>query len=369
MSDQRPVFLPRADFQKLLVALGESGRRCIGPVERDGTLVFDTLTHVDQLPTGVHDVQAPGSYRLGRDDSPRCFAWANGPQALKPLTFAPVETLWEVAKDEQGLHFRPAAAPVEKIAVIGARGCDLAALALQEQHFQDPTAVDPMFSARRAALLIVAVDCTHPADTCFCASTGDGPTAQQGYDIAMSELDQGFLLRSATPAGREILDSLSLPEASETQVAEADLQQKQAAARQSRKMPPGDLRDSVFARQDSPHWDEVAERCLACGNCTAVCPSCFCSSYEAQPSLDGNESGQKRLWDSCFNFGHSNLHGHAVRDNIGLRYRQWLTHKVAGWYDQYGRSGCTGCGRCITWCPVGIDLTEELSHLLDGEAS
>ena len=367
MSEQRPVFLPRDGLQRLLDAMRQDGRRCVGPVERDGALTFETITKAGQLPTGVHDRQMPGTYQLEHDETPRCFAWANGPQAVKPLTFAPQETLWRVSRDDRGLHFEATPGEPQSVAVIGIRGCDLAALALQEQHFLGAEHIDPQFGARRDALFIVAVDCAYPADTCFCASTGDGPAVSRGFDIALSELDEGFLLRAGSVSGQAMIDSLGLEPPSKAQHQQVEDELAQAVSGQTRQLPAGNLRDAIFERQEHPHWAEVAERCLACGNCTAVCPSCFCSAYEARPSLDGEQSEQVRIWDSCFSFEHSNLHGHALRDDIRLRYRQWMTHKLAGWHDQFGRSGCTGCGRCITWCPVGIDLTEEVAALLEGE--
>jgi ferredoxin len=337
-------------------------------VVRDGAVVFEPISSADELPAGVRDIQGAGSYRLERSDTPRCFAWANGPQALKPLTFAPEESMWRVTRNEAGLHFEPTPPVVPPSAVIGVRGCDLAALQLQEAHFLDAAAGDTNFRTRREALFIVAVDCAHPADTCFCASTGDGPGAENGFDIAISELDEGLLLRSGSVRGERVINTLGLAPAGEDQLQRVRDELRRAAESQSRGLPSRDLRDPLFARQDHAHWTDVAQRCLACGNCTAVCPTCFCSSYEARPELDGDTADHLRQWDSCFDFGHSSLHGHPMRDDIRLRYRQWLTHKLAGWHDQFGRSGCTGCGRCITWCPVGIDLTAEVAALLEGES-
>ena len=367
VSEPIPVFLPRSQLQRLIDALQAAGRQCIGPVERDGALVFEPIVSAQQLPVGVHDEQSPGSYTLRHSNSPRCFAWANGPQAIKPLTFAPQEPLWRVARDTDGVRFEAVTPESRPIAVIGVRGCDLAALRLQEAHFLDQVAGDPAFRARRDALFIVAMDCAHPAATCFCDSTGDGPAAGEGYDMALSELDDGFLVRVGSMRGQDIVNVLGLASATDAQQEAVREELHQAAAGQPRRLPAADLRNELFARQDHPHWAEVAERCLSCGNCTAVCPTCFCSAYEARPALDGASAAHVREWDSCFSFEHSNLHGHPLRDDIRLRYRQWLTHKLGGWHDQYGRSGCTGCGRCISWCPVGIDLTVEVAALLEGE--
>jgi sulfhydrogenase subunit beta (sulfur reductase) len=112
-----------------------------------------------------------------------------------------------------------------------------------------------------------------------------------------------------------------------------------------------------------PRWDDVAKRCLSCTNCTMVCPTCFCSTVNEVNDLAGEKTTRERVWESCFNEEHSHTAGGAVHPTTKSRYRQWLTHKLATWIDQFGTSGCVGCGRCITWCPVGIDITEEVAAM------
>jgi sulfhydrogenase subunit beta (sulfur reductase) len=364
----RPAFLARDDLQRLIDALRREHRQVIGPQVRDGTIVFDVLERASQLPAGVVDEQSPGRYRLRHDGHRRCFAWANGPQALKPLTFAPRETLWRAERGERGeMRFAEVQPAVQPLAVIGVRGCDLAALQLQDQHFCYGVYADAYYNRRRRALFIVAVDCAQPAATCFCVSTGDGPAASAGFDVALAELDEGFLLRAKSDRGQELLDALPTEEATDEQLARAAAEQAAAVAMQKRALPGRDLKNALFARLQHPRWNEVAERCLSCGNCTSVCPTCFCHSEGDAPSMDGLQVDHYRQWDSCFTPGHSYIHGWTVRGSTRLRYRQWLTHKLGSWHEQYGRSGCVGCGRCIAWCPVGIDITEEARALVDGE--
>ena len=367
-------FLPRPALQALIDTLRDQGYRVIGPTVRDGAVQYLDIDNAAQLPAGVTDAQSPGRYRLDPDSSPRTFAWANGPQGLKPYLFSARETLWRSTRDAAGrLSF--AAEPVNEqaLALIGVRACDIAARRLQDQHFLDGI-TDTAYATRRDRLFTVAVHCTHPAATCFCASTGDGPRADQGFDLALSELDDGFLVAAGSDAGQAIAEALPTATATDSQLRQADEEIDEAARRQARQLPSRNLRATLFDRLEHPRWDDVAARCLACGNCTSVCPTCFCHAEQDVPALDGATSEHIREWDSCFSEGHAYLHGYQVRPEIRQRFRQWMTHKLGSWHDQYGRSGCVGCGRCITWCPVGIDITEEATAIcadaqVDGGAS
>ena len=362
---QQQGYLAQEQLAELMQRLRQAGYRIIGPQQRDVAIQYRELETMEDLPWGTRQTQFPGEYRLQQSEQSRAFAWANGPQALKPLLFAPQETLWRASHDEGGsLSFSTPLPEGPPLAVLGVRACDLAALAIHDRHFLGDTP-DAHYAARREKMLLIAVNCSHPAATCFCASTGDGPDARQGFDLLLDELDDGFLVQSGSDAGAALLQGVSLLPATEEQrrvVAE----QGRAASLQQRALPTGDLREALFANLEHPHWQELGIRCLACGNCTAVCPTCFCHGEHEVPALDGGSSEHIRQWDSCFSAGHSYIHGLTLRAETPQRYRQWLTHKLGSWHEQFGRSGCVGCGRCISWCPVGIDLTVEAAAICGG---
>jgi ferredoxin len=194
-----------------------------------------------------------------------------------------------------------------------------------------------------------------------------GPKATQGFDLALTELlsedEHEFLVEVGSDRGADVIADLPQTPAREEHVVTADRIVERTAASMGREMDTEGIKDLLYRNLEHPRWDDVAARCLACGNCTLACPTCFCSSVEDASDLAGEEAGRQRVWDSCFTLDHSHLHGGSVRVSTRSRYRQWMTHKLATWIDQFGTSGCVGCGRCITWCPVGIDITEEVAAI------
>ncbi|PWI33971.1 sulfite reductase subunit A [Vibrio albus] len=359
--------LARDRFHTLFDVLHRQNYKVIGPVVRDGAVVFERVTSPDQLAKGVIDEQQPGSYKLKYDkqsEDSRYFLWNNGPQALKPLLFKPRQELWMCRADDTQLTFHPSSTEADSIAVIGVRACDLAALALQDQHFLHGNYGDGYYQAQREKMLLIAVNCSRSGEQCFCVSTGDGPGASFYYDLLLDELDDGFLLECGSDKGAKVLDQLSLPPATEEQEQRANRQVEAAAKAQSKQLP-GSLQLADLAKLlRADDWKAIAERCLSCGNCTLVCPTCFCSKQEAENDLSLDHSTQVRLWDSCFSEEHGHIFGKNYRPEIASRYRQWMLHKLVFWRQQYGRIGCVGCGRCISWCPAAIDLVEEAQRLL-----
>ncbi len=360
-------FLPRSSLSQLYDTLSNKGYRVVGPKVDLGAITYTELGSFDELPVGVQEKQAPGSYQLSHTGGVRNFSWANGHSAIKPYVYASTETLWQVSETDNGFVFKPGEPNAPLTAIIGVRACDIAALRIQDQHFLHNTYRDEYYAERREKLFLVGVNCSHCADTCFCESTGDGPEILDGYDLLLDELEEGFLIRAGSDEGTTIVNTLATTEASSLQLDEAERQIKSVAASQSTKLLHEDLHAKLLTQLDNPIWDEIAERCLSCGNCTAVCPTCFCHREVEKPELDGKSSSHYREWDSCFNQDHSYIVGEVVRENTKLRYRQWMTHKLATWVEQYDRIGCVGCGRCTTWCPAQIDFVREATRIVGPE--
>jgi formate hydrogenlyase subunit 6/NADH:ubiquinone oxidoreductase subunit I len=366
--DPRAAVIDRSGLDALINTLNGRGYRVVGPVVRDGAIVYDDVTSVADLPAGVADEQDGGIYRLHPRADDALFGYAVGPHSWKRELFPPRSRMWSAERTESGFEVHPDVPSGPPLALLAVRSCELAAIAIQDRVLRDGAHPDPLYTARRSAAFIVAVNCGSPAASCFCASMATGPRATAGYDLALTELVEAdrhvFLVEIGSDAGAAVLAGIPHGEAGPADRAAAVRVTDTAASAMRRAMHP-DARDvlAAAARGDHPHWDEVATRCLACGNCTMACPTCFCTTVEDTSDLSGDHAERWRSWDSCFTVDFSTLGGVAVRGSTRSRYRQWLTHKLSTWWDQFDSSGCVGCGRCITWCPVGIDLTEEVRAL------
>lgn len=355
-------------LDRLLSALADEGFATFGPREREGAIVYDRVRTASELPRGVSDEQAAGRYRLTRPGHGMYFEYAVGAHAWKRELLPPNRRLWRAERAADGTVTFDADAPDETPrAFVGVRACELAAIAVQDRVFTGGTYVDPDYAARRTACAIVAVQCAAPAGSCFCVSMGTGPRAEEGFDLALTEVERGtehfFVVEVGSELGERLLAGIPSRDASTDDRAAAEARLTSAARRMGRTLDTRGVRELLQRSADSPHWNAVAERCLGCTNCTSACPTCFCTTVDDVPLLAEGKAERWRRWDSCFTMDFSYIHGGAVRASGAARYRQWLTHKLGTWWDQFGSSGCVGCGRCITWCPVGIDLTQEIAAL------
>ena len=362
--------LHRHDFQHLLDALASRGYRIVGPTVRDGAIVYDEIHAASDLPEGWTDRQDGGTYRLERRNDAALFGYTVGPHSWKKFLFPPRTRLWQADRQPQGFMLRPEPLDAAPYAFLGVRSCELHAIAIQDKVFMD---TDPLYRAHRERAFLVAVNCGQAGGTCFCVSMKTGPRAESGFDLALTEiLEDGrhaFTVEAGSERGRDVLQMLPTEEAGAVDLEASARCTERAVQQMGRSMDVKGVPELLARNLEHPRWDDVASRCLACANCTMACPTCFCSTVEDTTDLTGDHAERWRSWDSCFTMDFSHVHGGSVRTSTKARYRQWLTHKLSTWHDQFGTSGCVGCGRCITWCPVAIDLTQEVAAIRDSEGA
>lgn len=365
------VVVERSHLQRLFQALSQRGYRVVGPTVREGAIVYDELRSLDDLPMGWTDEQDGGTYRLKRRSDEALFGYAVGPHSWKRFLHPPVLRLWTAQRNGQGFEVDRENQEVPQYAFFGVRSCELHAIAIQDRVFLQGKYVDRVYKARRERAFIVAVNCGQVGGTCFCVSMKTGPKVSNGFDLVLTEVIEGqrhyFVVEVGTERGREILSEVPHQQADEKEEKTAQSIVERTAEQMGRTMDTSGIKDLLYRNLEHPRWDEVANRCLSCANCTMVCPTCFCTTVEDVTDLTGRKAERIRKWDSCFTMDFSFIHGGSVRASPRSRYRQWMTHKLASWIDQFGTSGCVGCGRCITWCPVAIGITEEVRAIRESE--
>ena len=366
MGDHGPAVLDVAGLEALVGALRGQGYTVIGPVVRGSAIVLGELSSAAELPRGYTDEQDAARYRIRERGDGALFGFAATAQSWKSILFPPRELIGTGERAGAGFTSAPGDGR-GPCALLGVRSCDLHAIGIHDRVLLGRAVTDPAYAARRRDTFIVAVACSHPGGTCFCVSMGTGPAPQQGFDLSLTELLDGaghrFLVTAGSERGADLLAALPAAPAGPADIAAADGVTADAAARMGRQLDTEGIKELLYGSVEHPRWDDVAARCLSCTNCTLVCPTCFCVSVEDVTDLTASTDERWRVWDSCFTSEHSHLPAGSVRASVRSRYRQWLTHKLASWIDQFGTSGCVGCGRCITWCPAAIDITEEAAAL------
>jgi formate hydrogenlyase subunit 6/NADH:ubiquinone oxidoreductase subunit I len=361
----RAVLAPEA-LEAIVDVLRRRDWRVVAPTVNDKAIVYGEIASAAELPVGWKDVQAPGSYELERRDDEARFGYAVGPQSWKRELLAPSVRLLQIKRANGTLEPAKDAVDRKRTAFFGVRPCEVAAIKIQDRVLVGGPYADEDYLARRKGSFVIAVNCGEPAANCFCASMGTGPKAEDGYDLVLTEILDGthrFLAESGTDDGAELLAELPQQPAADADVTAAEAVTDAAREKMGITLDRSDVHDLLLANLEHPRYDDVAERCLACTNCTLACPTCFCTNVVDANELTGAAGDRIREWDSCFTAQYSEMHGGGTRRSVKSRYRQWLIHKLATWNDQFDTQGCVGCGRCITWCPVGIDIREEVAAI------
>jgi ferredoxin len=347
---------------RLIRNLKDRGYTVVGPSLSEGVVRLRELTGPADLATGVVDVQAPGSYALARRSS-LVFSSINGPDSPKRYLHPPEVELSKLVSAEGGIEFISGFRPDRKYAFFGIRPCDLRAVQVMDRTMLVAGFEDHVYSSLRSGAVFIVVNCTRAGETCFCASMGTGPGAESGYDAAITELPERLLID--LPEGNPALfQGIELRPATQAELRAGEEMVHRAREQMGSRLSEQDPSQRMYAAVDSPVWEKVAERCLACGNCTMVCPTCFCNTIIDETDMRDGSVSRVRVWDSCLSKDFVYSAGGNPRLQRTARYRQFVMHKFAYWPEEFGAYGCVGCGRCITWCPVGIDITETVNGVL-----
>ncbi len=360
------VMIDRPGIDALIQLLDRQGFRVLGPTVKDSAITLAEIGSSADLPVGWTDTQDAASYRLVKHDKESLFHYTVGAQSWKQFLYPSKTCLWKARRAGTEIRLESGALPEQKMALLGVRACDLHAIRIQDKVFAEGTYRDPGYVRRRSNMFVVAVNCSKANATCFCASMSTGPKVAGDFDLCLTELPgkkgSSFLMEAGSSYGQETLAQLPTRPATDANVSAADAVVAKTAGQMTRKVDTTEIKSMLQKNAEHRQWLDVGSRCLNCANCTMVCPTCFCVTIEDTTDLSGSAE-RRRVWDSCFTLDYSYIHGGHIRTSPQARYRQWLTHKLASWHDQFGCSGCVGCGRCITWCPVGIDITAEVGAI------
>jgi len=364
MNKEKIYRLAPQDLNRIFEQFKTGGYKIVGPTIRDNAIVYDEIQDVKDLPVGLTDEQKPGSYRLKRRGDNALFGYVVGPQSWKKFLFPPLLTIWEAKRSNGKFELIEPNFEGQKFVFVGVRACEISAILIQDKIFGGGQYKDPNYLKIRENVFLIAVNCNEPGDNCFCLSTGTGPRVLTGYDIVLTEVvsdEEHYLLaRAGTEEGKEMLEMLGFAEATKEEIEKADKVSSDAIKKFKKEVDLEGIVELLQSNYENPLWDKVSEKCLTCANCTMVCPTCFCNTIEDVTDLSGQNAKRIRRWDSCFTIEFSYIHGGSLRYSTMSRYRQWMVHKLSTWKNQFGMLGCVGCGRCITWCPVGIDIVENV---------
>jgi sulfhydrogenase subunit beta (sulfur reductase) len=365
----------RNQISQLFPALQQQGYNLIGPTRNQAAILYLPIETIDDLPIGWTDRQEPGIYRLTKHEAPMLFHYVVGQHSWKKYLYPPVRSLLKVERDGKAFIIRNPKSETRNpnYAFIGVRACELNAILVQDKVFTTAPYADTYYTEQRKNAIIIAVNCSAARKNCFCVSMQTGPkvTPELGADIVLTEIydskQHRFLVEVGSEKGAKVINAIPHQTAQPEDTDAAEKVVTSTIAQISRSMDTTDIKNLLYRNLEHAHWQEIAQRCLTCGNCAMVCPTCFCSTVEDTTDLTGNYADRKRVQDVCYSLDFSYIHGGSVRTSPHARYRQWMTHKLASWLDEFGVSGCVGCGRCITWCPVGIDITEETLYFREAE--
>ncbi|WPM32043.1 4Fe-4S dicluster domain-containing protein [Hydrogenobacter sp. T-2] len=358
----RSYLLSLEGIRELFEAL-KDGYIVLAPKLRDGLIALSEVQSLEELPLGYRNIEAPGFCVIEKVEG--YFTYTHPYNSFKSFLHPTELPLIRVRKEREDLNFQTLVPEEKAMCLFDIRACDLSALKVLDTVFlyKNPHP-DPYYASLREGLFVLAVNCSYATSTCFCTTMETGPEVKEGYDLLITELSEGFLTEVGSEKGKRIIEKVKDKREAEGKhfeekrkiLEKTELTMKRAFQTEG-------LTKRLYERMDAKYWEHIEKRCVACTSCTQACPTCFCFDIIERNNLELEESLRVRVWDSCFSPSFATVHRFNLRQSVHSRYRQWLMHKFAYWVGQFDCFGCVGCGRCITWCPVGIDIREEVRRI------
>lgn len=335
------------------------------------TLRFDDLRDFVSSLLDVYQVFAPvnGSDRLARVDASTSVDLRRGNTKLSPKSFffPQIETLFIFDRKTHDAHEKDEEVQEKPLLLFGIRPCDARAFTLMDRIFVNDAPRDPYYLKRKESAVTITLACTHPSPTCFCTSVGCAPDAEDGADVIFFELEHRYLIKTLTPHGDAVIERIQacMHNATEDDNREKDYLMKEANEKVERCF---DC-EALCAKLDdfdAPYWQELHQKCLGCGVCTFLCPTCHC--FDITDEILRRLGRRVRTWDSCmFPLFTQHASGHNPRPTQKERLRQRIMHKFNYTKKCYDETFCVGCGRCILYCPANIDIRQLIKEILEAQ--
>ena len=280
----------------------------------------------------------------------------------KAIFFPSMEEMFSFQKDKQSYHIELPSSDGQKQLIFGIRPCDANAMTTLDKTFEDAYE-DPYYLSKRQNTVLVGLGCAKPYDSCFCASMGSSPTDSANVDLMLTDIDDEFLVEGVTDKGRELMSmSSELEEATEADETKTKTSKEAASTKITRKVNTKNIKEKLQAIfEDQDLWEDIAAKCVSCGICTLLCPTCYC--FDINDELIKDRGTRFRSWDSCGFATYTKMPVENPREEKWRRVRNKVCHKYEFYPMNFDIIACTGCGRCIRLCPVNWDIIQTLERI------
>ena len=291
------------------------------------------------------------------------FDFANTKNAPKNFLFPRTETMMKYTRTPQGMVFAGEAGEREETVLFGVRPCDARSFVLLDMLFDQEKYRDPYYLDKRARTTVVAFACAQPPyTTCFCTSVGGAPVSSEGADILLTDLGEACLAEFLTPKGEALLGAFNGSPAGEAEEKQKEEIATRAAGEIRSRIPAREIKPILDTHFEDPFWNTLSLKCLACGTCTYLCPTCHC--FDISDEVQRSDGIRLRNWDSCmYPLFTKETSGHNPRPSQKERWRQRVMHKFRYYVDNFGAISCVGCGRCVMACPVNLDIRKIVADI------